>query len=192
MKKIFTYPLFFFLLLAGEGFCTAHMFIEYKVQFCIDNEGMKGLFVQWTLDQIYSSFIKEKFDVDKNAILSRDEQAAIFTSAFNLFKENNWFAVLSDNGKSLPVPQPQRFSARFEKTTGLVSYVFFLPLHIAPEKVAHVFEACFFDPIVDATFTIKEKDITAQNKSKNIEATPGMKVAGHISRPTLSFKESKP
>ena len=189
MTKVFKYLLFFILLFTGESFCTTHMFIEYKVQFCIDNEGMKGLFVQWTLDQVYSSFIKEKFDVDKNTVLSRDEQSAIFTSAFNLFKDNNYFAVLSDNGKNLPVPQPQQFNARFEKTTGLASYSFFLPLYIPLAHETHAVQAYFFDPVVDATFTITEKDVTIQNKSKLVQAVPGIKIAGHINHPTVTLKK---
>ncbi|MBN1129931.1 MAG: DUF1007 family protein [Chitinispirillaceae bacterium] len=175
--------------LAALCYGHAHIFIEYKVHFCVDDSGLKGVFVNWTFDRMFTAFIKKEYDVDKNNELNKNEQAALFTTAFKSLEKNDYFVVMSVNGRNLPVPEPQRFSARIIKETDMASYTFYLPLDIPSTEEAQSFEIYFFDPVIYVAFTTFEKDLGLQNLSKKIQASLQMKTVKHVNRPTISFRE---
>jgi ABC-type uncharacterized transport system substrate-binding protein len=175
--------------MAALSYGHAHIFIEYKLHFCVDDKGLKGVFVNWTFDQMFTSFIKKEYDSDKNNELSKPEQLELFNTAFKDLAKNDYFAALSVNGKKLPVPEPQQFSARIIKETDMASYTFFLPLNIAAGKEEQSFEIYFFDPVIYVAFTILEKDMGLQNHAQKVQASLQMKTVKYVNRPTLSFKE---
>jgi ABC-type uncharacterized transport system substrate-binding protein len=155
----------------------------------VDDQGLRGVFVNWTFDQMFSAFIKKEYDLDKNNELSRSEQTALYNTAFRDLAKNNYFAVISADGKPVPIPQPEQFSARLVKETDMASYSFFLPIVLPAEKTMRSCELAFFDPVIYVAFTITEKDMGMQNRSRDIDASLVMNTVKHMKRPMISFKK---
>ncbi len=169
-------------------FGHAHVFIDYKVHACINESGLEGVYVNWTFDRMYTQFIKKEFDTNKDNELNKEEQAAIFKKFNSDYAKTDYFTVIKVDGKNYSIPKPTNFSARMIKDKGMVAYTFFLPLKLnAPKKKMDV-QVYFFDPVIYVAFTIMPKDITIQNKSKNIEASISLKKEKYVNCPTILMK----
>lgn len=167
----------------------AHIFIDYKIHACINENGLEGFFVNWTFDRMFTSFIQKEFDKDKDGVLNPQEQQSIFTNAFQKLKADNYFAVIKINGEEQPIPEPNKFSARFIKDKEVVAYSFFIPLANPATTQEKEVQIYFFDPVIYIAFTIMPADITLKNNSAKINAKLLMQQVKHTNRPTLYFKE---
>ncbi|MBN2038135.1 MAG: DUF1007 family protein [Chitinispirillaceae bacterium] len=182
-------PLLFMMFTVQGCLAHAHVFIGYKIHFCVDDGGIKGVFVHWTIDRMFSAFIKKEFDNNKDNALNREEQAAIFSKAFKSLEKNDYFAVIIHNGKNLAIPEPQRFSATLDTKSDMVSYTFFLPLSIPPTQSKQKIQVYFFDPVIYVAFTVLEKDVGMQNKSNHIQASLELPTVKFVNRPTITFSK---
>jgi ABC-type uncharacterized transport system substrate-binding protein len=183
-----TLPLFCFLLFAP---CRANtpIAIEYKVNFCVNDSGLRGMFIKWTFDEVYSAFLKTKYDADKNGTFDKTEQVAMFSTSLENFKENHLFMNITINGKSAKIPEIRHLGAGIEKESGRVFYSFFLPLEVPARTEKQDIELYFLDKVMDITFGIHEKDVDVQNISKSVNAATGIKLISYINHPTLSFSK---
>jgi len=169
-------------------FGHAHIFIDYKVHACINDEGLDGVFVNWTFDAMFTQFVQKEFDKDNDKKLNKDEQAAIFNKFTNDHKKVDYFAVIKVDGKNYSVPAPANFSARILPENNLVSYTFFLPLKLKASGKPMEVQVYFFDAVIYVSFTIMPKDVSIQNKSKNIDASISLEKGKFSNIPTISLK----
>lgn len=169
-------------------FGHAHVFIDYQVHACINEQGLEGVFINWTFDRMFTQFIQKEFDKNNDQKLDKNEQAAIFKK-FNLdYGKIDYFTVIKVDGKNYSIPKPTRFSARMIKNVGKVAYTFFLPLKLDAAKKETKVQLSFFDPVIYVAFTIMPKDVSLQNKSKNVDASISLKQVKHTNCPIISLK----
>ena len=169
-------------------FGHAHVFIDYKVHACITENGLEGVYVNWTFDRMFTQFIQKEFDKNNDKKLSKEEQVAVFKKFNSDYAKVDYFAVIKVNGKNYSIPKPKNFSARLMDDKGVVAYTFYLPLKLdATEKETDV-QVYFFDPVIYVAFTVMAKDVSIQNKSKVVEAKISLEKVKYTNCPTISMK----
>lgn len=110
------------------GFSHPHVFMDTQVDFQFTPNGLKGIWINWLFDEIFSATIKMDFDADRNNQFSDSEVRAIKTNAFANLKNFNYFTSIIKNNKKVPIKSVTLFSARMEKNR--LRYRFFIPLEI--------------------------------------------------------------
>ncbi len=166
----------------------AHIFVDYKLHAIATSEGLQGIYVNWTFDRMFASFIKEEFDKDKDNKLSKEEQKHVYEKSFRDWKRGDYFGVLKLNDKKVVFPTAQKFSARLTKEGDVVEYTFYIPLNIkANEREMHC-TLHFIDPVIYIDFSATDKDLTLKNKSpETITVTKSLKKVGYTKQATFSF-----
>ncbi len=170
------------------SFGHAHVFIDYQVHACVNEDGLEGVFVNWTFDRMFTQFIQKEFDKNADGKLDKNEQAAVFKKFNTDYAKIDYFTVIKVDGKNYSIPKPTKFSARMVKDIGKVAYTFFLPLKLDAVKKETEVQVSFFDPVIYVAFTIMPKDVSIQNKSKNIEASISLKQVKHTNCPIITIK----
>ena len=182
--------LFLGLILSGTPcFPHAHIFIDYRVNAVIDDAGLKGVYVSWTFDRMFSATIIKEFDKNKDKKLQKDEIQQVYKKSFLNLKRDNYFTVIKLGNKVLPVHDPTEFTAELVKKGKSVSYLFFIPLNIPAEKTERKLRVYFFDPVIYVAFTIMKKDISMNNRSKNVSADISLKRDKFMNCPVISFRK---
>ena len=169
-------------------FGHAHVFIDYKVHACVTENGLEGVYVNWTFDRMFTQFIQKEFDKNNDKKLSKEEQVAVFKKFNSDYAKVDYFAVIKVDGKNYSVPKPKNFSARLINDKGVVAYTFYLPLKLDAKKKETDVQVYFFDPVIYVAFTVMAKDVSIQNKSKAIEAKIRLKKVKYTNCPTISMK----
>lgn len=158
-KAVFLLCLFPILLWAH-----AHVFIDYQVHGIANEKGLQGVYVNWSFDRMFTTFVTKEFDEDSDGKLSKEEQNVIYKNSFLKWKEEDFYSVLKLNGKRLNLPTPQKFSARINQKKGVVEYTFYLPLNIAATKNEQEFTIHFLDKVIYVDFASAAEKITMKNK----------------------------
>lgn len=156
--------LLFILLLSTSLLAHSHLFIDYKVHALIDSTGLKGLYINWDFDPMFSAVLVEEYDLDFNGKFSKAEQTALMQSAFKKTAEEDYYAVIRIDGKNIKVPKATKFSARQVKNGEVVSYTFFFPLP-KPITKKTVVECFFVDETIFISYDMKETDVSHKDKS---------------------------
>lgn len=168
----------------------AHIFVDWKVHALADSSGFKGIYVNWTFDQMFASFIKEEFDLDKDNQLSKEEQKKLYISQFSNLYEENYFSVLTVNGKQVKVPNAKNFSARLLSDFNRVTYTFFLPVPIAAGSEKKKVELHFVDPVMYIDFAGDLHDVTFKNKApESISLEKGFREVKYTKRAQFTIVE---
>ncbi len=166
MKQKMYKILILLLFLHFSAWGHAHIFIDYKLHAIATAEGLQGIYVNWTFDRMFASFIKKEFDIDKNGKLSKEEQQEIYKKSFLEWKKDDYFGVIKLNNKKVVFPTTQKFSARLAKQGDVVEYTFYIPLNIKAGDTKTRCSFHFIDPVIYVDFSSSEKDITVNNKAK--------------------------
>ena len=120
-----------------------HVFIDCSVGLLFSGDRLDGLRLTWTFDDLFSGFIVQEFDRDRNGSLSPAEVHQIEVKHLAEFRRAKFFTVVTLNGQDV-TPGPVRdFTATAAK--GLVTYQFTLPLG-APLASTRAVEVVVDDP----------------------------------------------
>lgn len=177
------------LFLVSMCFSHAHIFVDYKIHACISDNGLDGVFVNWTFDRMYTEFLQAEYDLNNNGNLEKDEQKNVFLNSFKECQRTHYFAVVEVDGKNYSIPEPTDFSAKLLKDEECMSYTFYLPLKIKAEKTKKRIDIHFFDPVIYVSYTIMKEDISIVNKSKNVEADISLKQVEYANHTTIVIKQ---
>jgi ABC-type uncharacterized transport system substrate-binding protein len=122
-----------------------HVFINCGVSLVFSGDRIDGLRLTWTFDDMFSGFIVQEFDRDRNGSLSPAEIQQIAMKHLAEFRRVKFFTVVTVNGQDV-TPGPVRdFTADVEKGRGLVTYQFTLPIS-APLASTRAVEVVVDDP----------------------------------------------
>lgn len=120
-----------------------HVFIDCGVDLLFSGDRIDGVRLTWTFDDLFSGFILQEFDRDRNRSLSPAEVHQIEAKHLAEFRRVKFFTVVTLNDKDV-TPGPARdFTATAAK--GLVTYQFTLPLS-APLASTAAIEVVVDDP----------------------------------------------
>jgi ABC-type uncharacterized transport system substrate-binding protein len=140
-----------------------HVFIDCGVDLLFSGDRIDGLRLTWTFDDLFSGFILQEFDRDRNGSLSPAEVREIEAKHLAEFRRVKFFTVVTLNGNDV-TPGPARdFTATAAK--GLVTYQFTLPLS-APLASTTAIEVVVDDP----TYYIAYEAKTASPRPQTVGA----------------------
>ena len=106
-----------------------HVFINYGVEPPVQRRPHRRPRLTWTFDDMFSGFLVQEFDRDRNGSLSPAEIHQIEVKHLAEFRRVKFFTVVTLNGQDV-TPGPVRdFTAAVAK--GLVTYQFTLPFSAA-------------------------------------------------------------
>lgn len=123
-----------------------HIFIDYVVEPIFSENGLEGLQLAWTFDEMFSWQIVMDYTEDMDFNISEAENKIIEVEAFSYLEVSGYFADFYVNGKKKDVEEVSNFLAE-GKDKQLV-YHFFIPWKIeAKENPTHL-KICFFDETI--------------------------------------------
>ncbi len=121
-----------------------HVFVDYAVTLVVVGERLTGVRLTWTFDDLFSGFILQEFDKDRNGVLSPSEAQRLEEKHVPEFKRVGYYTTISINGKPVPIPEAREFRATAAK--GIVTYEFTLPLGVSLASTTAI-EVVTDDPV---------------------------------------------
>jgi ABC-type uncharacterized transport system substrate-binding protein len=120
-----------------------HVFVDYGVALVTSGDRIEGARVAWTFDDLFSGFILQEFDRDRNGSFSPAESRQIEEKHLAEFRRSRFFTSISVNGKEVTPGAVRDFAAT--ATKGIVTYQFTLPF-TAPLGSTTAIEVVVDDP----------------------------------------------
>jgi ABC-type uncharacterized transport system substrate-binding protein len=102
-----------------------HVFMDTRVDFQFNEEGLDGFWVEWHFDEFFTSGILFDFDSDKDKKLSDQEVKEIEKGAFSNLKNFDYFTYAIAQGEKSAVKSVKHFQA--EMKDGRLIYRFYVP-----------------------------------------------------------------
>ena len=137
-------------LAAGPANAHPHVFIDYAVTLVVAGDRVAGVRLTWTFDDLFSGFILQEFDKDRNGALSTAEAQRIESAHLAEFHKVGYYTTVSINGKPVTSPAAREFRATAAK--GIVTYEFTLPLGV-PLTSTTAMEVLVDDPVYYIAYT---------------------------------------
>ena len=109
-----------------------HVFVDYAVTLVVVGERLTGVRLTWTFDDLFSGFILQEFDKDRNGVFSTSELQQIEAKHLSEFKRVGYYTTINLNGNAghgagcSRVPGDGRQGSRD------------LRVHVAPRRIARV------------------------------------------------------
>jgi ABC-type uncharacterized transport system substrate-binding protein len=82
-------------------FSHPHVFLDNKVKFKFNNEGLKNIFITWQFDEMSSSGMIMDYDENKDGNFSSKEANTLQGDFLKNLKKLNYFTYLSINNKNI-------------------------------------------------------------------------------------------
>lgn len=168
-------------LLSTSLFAHSHLFIDYKVHALVDSTGLKGLYINWDFDPMFSAVLVEEYDLDFDGTFSKAEQTSLMQTAFKKTAEADYYAIIKIDGKNIKIPKATKFSARQVKDGEVVSYTFFFPLPKAITKRT-VVECYFVDETIFISYDMTPKDVSHKVKGNNYTVQQKMEMEEYLKK----------
>jgi ABC-type uncharacterized transport system substrate-binding protein len=137
-------------LVAGVADAHPHVFIDYAVTLVVSADRVAGVRLAWMFDDLFSGFILQEFDQDRNGALSTAEVQRIEEKHLAEFHKAGYYTTVNVNGKPVTSPAAREFRATVAK--GIVTYEFTLPLGL-PLTSATALEVLIDDPVYYIAYT---------------------------------------
>jgi ABC-type uncharacterized transport system substrate-binding protein len=124
-------------------FSHPHVFIDNTVTIIFNQETLAGIKAKWDFDEMYSSTIKQDFDLDKDGKFNSIEIKKIEQDAFSNLRNFNYFTYIVIDGENFEVKYVKDFSAWVD--SGIVTYCFFIPCHISTTSLYKEIKISMYD-----------------------------------------------
>ena len=121
-----------------------HVFVDYAVTVLLAGDAVDGIRMTWTFDDLFSGFILQEFDTDRNGTLSPQEVRRIEEKHLTELQRAGYYTTVSVNGKPAVLPPARGFGASVAK--GIVTYEFVLPVR-ASLATTTALEVLVDDPV---------------------------------------------
>jgi ABC-type uncharacterized transport system substrate-binding protein len=113
----------------GPAMAHPHVFVDYRVTCVVVGDRLTGLRFAWTFDDLFSGFILNEFDKDRNGMFSAGEAQRVEKEHLSEFRRVAYYTTINVDGKPTVVADARDFRATVAK--GLVTYEFTLPLAVS-------------------------------------------------------------
>jgi len=121
-----------------------HVFVDYTVKLVLASDRLTGVRLTWTFDDLFSGFILQEFDQDRNGAFSASETQHIEAKHLSEFRRVAYYTSITVDGRPIVVPDARDFRASAAK--GLVTYEFTLPLSVSLASTTTI-EVYVDDPV---------------------------------------------
>ena len=146
MKTSVRITLFIILSLCAvsPAYTHPHTFIDTEVECEFDSEGLKGFWINWTFDPMFTAQLLMDYDLDRNNSFSKEEVLDIEENAFSNLINYYYFSYITENKKTFRPEEVSDFNAVI--TGKDILYRFFIPYSSkAEEKSSRIFFAVYDD-----------------------------------------------
>ncbi len=106
-----------------------HVFIISQFSLSYNNEGIKGINVNWTFDHMFTELMLEEFDKNSDGDFDADEVITIYNKAFINLKKSSYFTHIFVENTEIGITSTQNFNAKIQ--AGQMQYSFFIPVNIS-------------------------------------------------------------
>ena len=121
-----------------------HTFIDAGVECEFDSEGLKGFWLNWTFDPMFTSQLLMDYDLDRNSLFSKEEILDIEENAFSNLINYYYFSYITENKKTYRPEEVSDFTAEIIGKD--ILYRFFIPYSSkAGEKTSRIIFAVYDD-----------------------------------------------
>jgi ABC-type uncharacterized transport system substrate-binding protein len=117
------------LLTPSSAAAHPHVFVDYGVTVLLAGDAVEGIRLSLTFDDLFSGFILQEFDSDRNQTLSPAEIRRIEEKHLTEFQRAGYHTTINVNGKPAVLPPARSFRASVAK--GIVTYEFVLSVRAA-------------------------------------------------------------
>jgi ABC-type uncharacterized transport system substrate-binding protein len=131
-------------LAAGPAMAHPHVFVDYTMALVVVGDRLTGVRLTWTFDDLFSGFILQEFDKDRNGLLSPAEAQRLAEKHLPELKCVGYYTTVSLNGKPVTIPESREFRATAAK--GTVTYEFMLSLGVSLASTTAI-EVVTDDPV---------------------------------------------
>jgi ABC-type uncharacterized transport system substrate-binding protein len=100
--------------------------VDYSVTVLLADDAVDAIRITWTFDDLFSGFILQEFDRDRNQALSPEEVRQIEQKHLTEFQRQGYYTTVNVNGKPVVLPSARGFRASVVK--GIVTYEFVLSI----------------------------------------------------------------
>jgi ABC-type uncharacterized transport system substrate-binding protein len=129
---------------AGPAMAHPHVFVDYTAALVVVGDRLTGVRLTWTFDDLFSGFILQEFDKDRNGLLSPAEAQRLAEKHLPELKRVGYYTTISLNGKPVTIPEAREFRATAAK--GIVTYEFTLSLGVSLASTTAI-EVVTDDPV---------------------------------------------
>ena len=140
----------------GPAAAHPHVWIADVTTFLFKNRQLVAISHHWEFDEIFSSFVTERYDKDRNHKFDKAETASVEKGAFANLHKYGYFTHVRIDDKAVPLDKVEDFKATIKK--GVLVYDFTLPLPKPVDPAAHHFQVGVFDPEYYVEVDLDEND----------------------------------
>jgi ABC-type uncharacterized transport system substrate-binding protein len=128
---------------ASAVFGHPHMFIDSRITFELTDEELKGFWIEWGFDEVFTAMITHDYDRDGNGSFSESEQEAIRKGAFSNLKNHRYFTYILTDGERIQPETVESFSAWLDGHR--LFYRFFVPYRMPVDEEANSLRVAIYD-----------------------------------------------
>jgi len=142
-KRRLLLGLFVVLLLVSIVFAHPHTFMITRLGIEFEKEKLKGVWVHWEFDEMFSAPIIMEADLNMNGKFEEDELEYLYENAFSNLEDYGYFFYIREGKKRKTAEKVENFSASYKKNK--LFYKFFIPIKIKKNKLAvSIFDPTYF------------------------------------------------
>lgn len=134
----------------GPAAAHPHVFIDYAAGLVLAGERVEGIRLAWTFDDLFSGFILQEFDKDRNGSLSPSELQQLEGKHMSEFRKAGYFTEVNVDGTRIAVGPARDLRVALAK--GIVTYEFTLPMAAALGSITAI-EIVIDDPSYFIAYT---------------------------------------
>ena len=128
----------------GEARAHPHVFVSQRFTVTFGDQGLTGVQVCWSFDDMFSAMIAGDYDLNQNGRFETTEIAKIEKEAFSNLAGFGYFIFIRIDRTPFPVKEVKNFNAVLDQ--GRMRYEFFVPCPVAAAGQARKVSIAGYDP----------------------------------------------
>jgi len=145
-------------LAAPAAHAHPHVWVTVESTVVFENGAVTGLNQKWTFDEMYTSMAIQGLDTNNDGVYDRKELEELAKVNMDGLKEFDYFTFAKLAKQDLKFKTPTDFWLEHNKTDGLLSLHFVLPLEQPVLAEAKGFTFAVYDPSFFIAFEMAKKD----------------------------------
>lgn len=151
---IFGWVLIAFLCSPPLGQAHPHVYVDASLTFKVDDTGLVSMHETWLFDEIFSQAIMGDLELTPETLPTTLGQEKIRNGAFAYLANYDYFTLIENDGKRLPVAAPEGFLASINENR--LSYDFTIPVNLPLDQIKNFRTAIFDKEYYSDILLIKE------------------------------------
>jgi ABC-type uncharacterized transport system substrate-binding protein len=133
-----------------------HVWINDVTTFLFKDRQLVAIHHRWQFDEIFSSFVIEQHDKNRDGKFDKAENASVQKEAFSNLLKYGYFTHVRIDDKNVPLEQVEDFHATAKKEVMVYEFTLALPKPV--DVTRHHFEVGVFDPEYYVEVDLDEND----------------------------------